>query len=254
MLKSGGGGGVASERLKEATFAVEGMSCSACVSTIERALRRVDGVVRAHVSLLVEKAEVTYRAGSSDDDDDDDGAGAASAGAGVGDECDDATIVEAIEAVGFGATHLHTRELGGGSALVEESRFVLALTRQGAREAVAVEAKAIELLSAVDGVVRVKTSTHIHGHYASSGSGSGGGSAGNAAALAVAETAGEIRVCATHLRLGAKGADGHGELRPNHHDGVPRRGHHVAIRALRAAAVLHAWLKGLLRVVRALRA
>ncbi len=47
------------------TLAVEGMTCASCVSRVERALRRVDGVVAAEVNLATEQARVTRLAGSA---------------------------------------------------------------------------------------------------------------------------------------------------------------------------------------------
>ena len=51
------GYGIATERV---TLAVGGMTCSACVSHIERALAAVDGVVAAGVNLATERASVEY--------------------------------------------------------------------------------------------------------------------------------------------------------------------------------------------------
>ncbi len=47
------------------TLAVEGMTCASCVSRVERALRRVDGVVSAEVNLATEQARVTRLAGNA---------------------------------------------------------------------------------------------------------------------------------------------------------------------------------------------
>ena len=47
------------------TLAVEGMTCASCVSRVERALRRVDGVVMAEVNLATEQARITRLAGSA---------------------------------------------------------------------------------------------------------------------------------------------------------------------------------------------
>ena len=43
---------------RDLSFAVEGMHCAACVSSVERALRTVDGVEEAQVSLATEEARV----------------------------------------------------------------------------------------------------------------------------------------------------------------------------------------------------
>ena len=51
---------VPSERL---TLAVEGMTCASCVARVERAIRKLPGVVEATVNLATEKASLTYRVG-----------------------------------------------------------------------------------------------------------------------------------------------------------------------------------------------
>ncbi|SEJ40901.1 Cu+-exporting ATPase [Deinococcus reticulitermitis] len=56
---SGYAAGVASE-----SFAVEGMTCAACVGRVERALGKVDGVVGASVNLATERASVQYLPGT----------------------------------------------------------------------------------------------------------------------------------------------------------------------------------------------
>jgi hypothetical protein len=53
-------------------------------------------MVQAHVSLLVEKAEVTF-VGNAEDG-----------------EAVHTFLIEGIESVGFGATHLQTKQLGAG--------------------------------------------------------------------------------------------------------------------------------------------
>ncbi|MDE3116445.1 MAG: cation transporter, partial [Pseudomonadota bacterium] len=40
---------------------VDGMSCASCVGRVERAIRRLPGVVEASVNLATAKAHVTYR-------------------------------------------------------------------------------------------------------------------------------------------------------------------------------------------------
>ena len=42
------------------TFAIGGMSCASCVGRVERALRKLPGVVEANVNLATEKANVAY--------------------------------------------------------------------------------------------------------------------------------------------------------------------------------------------------
>ena len=71
-------------------FTVDGMTCGACVGTVERAVLTLDIVASASVSLMTNSAEVTLVPGV-------DAAGAA------------ARIVETIEDVGFDAAHLETR-------------------------------------------------------------------------------------------------------------------------------------------------
>jgi copper ion binding protein len=85
-IKQAGGGG---PQLSVATFSIEGMTCAACVGTVEGVLNGHGGVEKAQVALLTEKAEVTFDAAQTD------------AGA----------IADSIEAVGFGAQHLGTQVL-----------------------------------------------------------------------------------------------------------------------------------------------
>ncbi len=47
-------------RIAEATLAVGGMTCAACVGRVERALRRIDGVLEANVNLVTERAYVRF--------------------------------------------------------------------------------------------------------------------------------------------------------------------------------------------------
>jgi len=42
------------------TFSIKGMHCASCVSTIERALKKVDGVIDANANLATEKVTVTF--------------------------------------------------------------------------------------------------------------------------------------------------------------------------------------------------
>jgi Cu+-exporting ATPase len=48
------------------SLAVEGMTCASCVARVEKALRRVPGVVRAEVNLATERAQVTRLRGTAD--------------------------------------------------------------------------------------------------------------------------------------------------------------------------------------------
>ena len=59
--KDGGGkGGGGSEHARSVTLLVEGMTCASCVALIEGALRSLDGVVTASVSLMGKSAKVEY--------------------------------------------------------------------------------------------------------------------------------------------------------------------------------------------------
>src|SRR5215212_4977967 len=49
--------------VRETTFGVTGMTCASCVSRVERALKKLPGVVEASVNLANEKATVSYVAG-----------------------------------------------------------------------------------------------------------------------------------------------------------------------------------------------
>ena len=49
--------------VRETTFGVTGMTCASCVGRVERALKKVPGVVEASVNLANEKATVEYLAG-----------------------------------------------------------------------------------------------------------------------------------------------------------------------------------------------
>ncbi len=44
----------------KAVLSVSGMTCAACVNTIENYLKGVNGITNAAVALLAEKAEVSY--------------------------------------------------------------------------------------------------------------------------------------------------------------------------------------------------
>ena len=49
--------------VRETTFGVAGMTCASCVGRVERALKKVPGVLEASVNLANEKATVEYLAG-----------------------------------------------------------------------------------------------------------------------------------------------------------------------------------------------
>src|SRR5215213_11699414 len=49
--------------VRETAFGVTGMTCASCVSRVDRALRKLPGVVEASVNLANEKATVSYVAG-----------------------------------------------------------------------------------------------------------------------------------------------------------------------------------------------
>ncbi|WP_423821115.1 heavy metal translocating P-type ATPase [Salinisphaera sp. SPP-AMP-43] len=51
---------------EEIEFRVDGMTCGACVSRVEKKLSRVDGVIEATVNLTTERARVRYLAGATD--------------------------------------------------------------------------------------------------------------------------------------------------------------------------------------------
>jgi P-type Cu+ transporter len=52
--------------LRETSFGVTGMTCASCVGRVERALKRVPGVLEANVNLANEKATVRYFAGEAE--------------------------------------------------------------------------------------------------------------------------------------------------------------------------------------------
>ncbi|MBN2353650.1 MAG: copper-translocating P-type ATPase [Spirochaetales bacterium] len=49
------------EALRQATFAIGGMTCASCSARVEKALRAVPGVERASVNLATEKADVSFK-------------------------------------------------------------------------------------------------------------------------------------------------------------------------------------------------
>jgi Cu+-exporting ATPase len=55
-------------RTERLTLPIAGMTCASCVSRVERALRRVDGVVSADVNLATERATVERVVGTAPDD------------------------------------------------------------------------------------------------------------------------------------------------------------------------------------------
>jgi P-type Cu+ transporter len=77
-------------------LAIEGMTCAACVGRVERALRRVPGVMTAEINLATERARVTQL--------------------GVSQE----RLVAAVTAAGYGAKPMH--EGGGQDAAVDAAR------------------------------------------------------------------------------------------------------------------------------------
>jgi len=72
-----------------ATMRIEGMTCAACVGTVERAALMVDGVLAASVSLLAHRAEIRFQ-----------------------EPAEAASIAEGIEDIGFGAEVLQVSETG----------------------------------------------------------------------------------------------------------------------------------------------
>lgn len=55
-VEAGGG-----EAVSSVTFPIEGMTCAACATRIEKGLSRIDGVLQANVNLALEKATVQFR-------------------------------------------------------------------------------------------------------------------------------------------------------------------------------------------------
>lgn len=66
--------------MNKKTFIIEGMACAACSAAVERAVKRINGIERCDVNLATGKMEAEYS-----------------------DLVSPEKIVEAIEAVGFGA-------------------------------------------------------------------------------------------------------------------------------------------------------
>ena len=73
---------------RQLSLSVTGMSCAACVASVERVLSGVDGVASVSVNLPLEKAIITLDTGRSDDL--------------------RATCITTVEAAGFGASELVT--------------------------------------------------------------------------------------------------------------------------------------------------
>ncbi len=67
--------------LKEVKLKVSGMTCASCVANVEKALKKIDGVVEAQVSLVTEEAQVKLDPS----------------------KVDPSLLVEAVEDVGYGA-------------------------------------------------------------------------------------------------------------------------------------------------------
>lgn len=67
--------------MKDVTLSVEGMKCDGCVSSVESALRDVDGVERVEVSLQDEEARIT-----------------------AGDDVDPDALAAAVEGAGYAAS------------------------------------------------------------------------------------------------------------------------------------------------------
>ena len=55
-----GGGDKGGISLKKKTLKIEGMTCAACVRAVERASKKLDGVVEASCNLATEKLDITY--------------------------------------------------------------------------------------------------------------------------------------------------------------------------------------------------
>lgn len=134
------------------TFAVEGMTCGACVSVIERTLMMQPGVVRASIGLLTEQAQVVYDSSRTNR----------------------TKLLSAIESVGYGAKHLQSRTNDASKAssvtlqVARPSRdHSVASTQEHKLEAARLsdlEAQMIALLSSCAGIlsVQIKSSDADH--------------------------------------------------------------------------------------------
>uniref|UniRef100_A0A0K6SAS8 HMA domain-containing protein n=1 Tax=Chromera velia CCMP2878 TaxID=1169474 RepID=A0A0K6SAS8_9ALVE len=89
--------GAVGVRIRIAELEIEGMTCGACASTVEKALSGVSGVVSSEVNLVTAKASVTFSAPP----------------------CSSENLVDRVEAVGFGASVLEERGGGEPKALGE---------------------------------------------------------------------------------------------------------------------------------------
>jgi Cu+-exporting ATPase len=85
---------------REASFGVTGMTCASCVGRVERALKKVPGVLDAGVNLANERATVRYLAG----------------------EVERSDLEKAVEAAGYGVASLREEEGAGEDAHQEEYR------------------------------------------------------------------------------------------------------------------------------------
>jgi copper chaperone CopZ len=46
-------------QLYQTTVQIEGMTCASCVARVEKALKKIEGVVSAHVNLSTEKVSIS---------------------------------------------------------------------------------------------------------------------------------------------------------------------------------------------------
>ena len=77
------------KREVRAALTVVGMTCGACVASVQQCLRSTPGVVEARVSLLAEKADVVFSSAT----------------------CSGAALIDAIEAIGFDASILSVQQI-----------------------------------------------------------------------------------------------------------------------------------------------
>jgi Cu+-exporting ATPase len=82
---------------------VEGMSCSACSSAVERVVKRIDGVKSAEVNLVAKLLQCEYD----------------------GEKVVDADIIKAVEKAGFSATLIQEKKESFASLLYIINSFVL---------------------------------------------------------------------------------------------------------------------------------
>ena len=131
-----------------ATLAVEGMTCAACSSRVQRALERTEGVTSASVNLMLENAVVDFDP----------------------DRLSTARIIEIVEDAGYGARLPDT----GTSALDEQADQ----DRAGEQEFRRLRLKAIVALTAA--AVGMVISMPVMSAIAAAGAGPGGASGGMA--------------------------------------------------------------------------